>query len=135
MPVFYDESAKNTLRHEFSHPFCNPWVESNWSSFSPYADLVTRLNGMLMASQGYGNPPGWGTMVYEHVVRAVTVRLSALESEFQGASDLSKEINQNGFIFLDALCNSLKAYEADRASYPDLDSYMPELAASLDAFR
>ncbi|KPU26305.1 hypothetical protein TR13x_10710 [Caloranaerobacter sp. TR13] len=58
--------------HEFSHSYVDPLAEENRDEINKYKDLFTPISN-IMTKQAYG---AWGTCVNEHIVRAVTSRLS-----------------------------------------------------------
>ena len=126
-PIFYDENARITLRHEFAHIFCNPLIDLHWSELARFDELNEHLDSALMAEQGYGDAPTWKTMVYEHVVRAIASRLTFLESEVLGSADLYEQTEVNGFIYVEGLCSSLEIYENNRETYPTISAYFPDL--------
>lgn len=115
--------------HEFSHSFTNPLVDRNLEIVERTAKLFEPLRE-VMKPQAYGE---WRTCVYEHIVRACTVRFSYREKGKEaGDSALEYETKQRGFAHLPALCRELERYEASRDRYPTLDSFFPELLAVFD---
>lgn len=133
VPYFFDEEGENTVRHEFSHLYLNGLVDDYWDVIEPYGGIVETLDYDLMENQGYGNPPSWKTMVYEHIVRATTVRIATIADPIAGEAALQRE-RDSGFLFVEGLCEKLEEYEADRVTYPDIDSFFPELITAFDRY-
>lgn len=114
--------------HEFSHTFVNPLTTAHRGELEKYAALYQPI-AKEMARQAY---PNWNIAVSEHVVRAITTRLAYLEEgEETGAKALEGE-EKRGFIYVAALVERLKQYEAARQVYPTLADFYPQL---IDVFR
>ena len=111
----------------------NPLVDEYWDSIEPYKEIKEKLDYRLMESQGYGYPPLWETIVYEHMVRAAATRITALEDPIAGVSALQKELD-NGFLFVEGLCEKLQEYEGNRTNYPTIDSFFPQLITAFDRY-
>jgi len=98
------------LWHEFGHSFVNPAIDK-------YSDRVLSLNRLFepikedMAKIAYID---WKTCVYEHVLRAVNLRLF----EFHLGSQISQFMLENelrqGFIYIEPLIEKLKDFENKR---------------------
>jgi uncharacterized protein DUF4932 len=115
--------------HEFSHSFVNPLVDRFGDAVDRSDDLWVPLADR-MREEGYGS---WRNCVYEHVVRAATVRFAFRElGEAAGKRALDDE-RSHGFAHVEALAASLKEYEASRAQAPTLAAWFPKLVAVLDA--
>jgi hypothetical protein len=127
-PIFYDDEAISTIYHELAHSICNGLVDKHWKDFDKYSYQTSKLDAKLMEKNGYGNPPRWKTMVYEHIVRSIANRLTTKVSTSIGEADYSAQIETYGFIYLSNLCDALKKYENNRGLYPQIDSYMLQLA-------
>jgi hypothetical protein len=69
----------------------------------------------------------WEAVVDEHIVRAVTVRLSYLVMG-NDAGDLALEDEKRrGYIYVPEICERLKEYESKRTVYPSLAAFYPEI--------
>ncbi len=123
-PQFIDDSfIRNLIWHEFSHSFVNPTTEKYIDEINKYKGLFSEIEN-VMKQQAYTT---WESCVNEHIVRAVTTRLAYLNlGEDAGDEALSYE-RSKGFIYIDALVDSLEYYEKNRDIYPDFESYYPEL--------
>jgi len=126
LPIFGStENFRHTAWHEFSHSFVNPTTESFNDQISRYEALFEPLRSE-MEKQAYSD---WQTCVNEHIVRAVTSRLTARElGDERGASSLQNE-KRRGFFYVEALSERLEQYERERDAYPTLVDFYPELIA------
>lgn len=117
------ESFRHLAWHEWGHSFVNPTTAMFRDEFEECVSLFEPIKEK-MAQQAY---PRWEVCVNEHIVRAITTRLSALnQGEAKGQSDLQHEKGR-GFAYVEALCESLKIFENQRKTYPTLVDYYPEL--------
>jgi hypothetical protein len=120
--------------HEFGHAFANPLVDL-------FAERVERTDALFpalreqMRRQGYDD---WRSVVYEHLVRASTVRFAFCElGEATGKEALEEEISRR-FLYMPALCTKLEQYEKSRGRCTSLADFFPQLldvfeTAALDA--
>ena len=124
LPVFEKNQILALIWHEFSHSFSNPLVDKYWKDF----DSLSHLYGPIsesMKGQAYDN---WHSVVYEHMVRAVTCRLGALKySEDFAQVNLNRIETGHKFIYTIPIIESLKAYEQSRDKYPALENFMPNI--------
>jgi hypothetical protein len=120
-----EESFRHIAWHEFSHSFVNPTTAKFSKEIDKYKTLYEPISGK-MKGQAY---PDWQTCVNEHIVRAVTTRLTSREiSSEAGAQALDRE-KARGFAYVRALCESLARYEKQRDKYPTFVDFYPELAS------
>lgn len=129
LPTFGSATyVASTAWHEFSHTFINPLSHNYESQIAAYASLLEPI-AEQMAQQAY---PDWQTTVNEHVIRAITTRLIQLEQgDDAGREALARE-TKRGFVYVEALVDRLKEYEASRDRYPNIASFYPRL---IDVFR
>lgn len=114
--------------HEFGHSYINPLGERYSIRINSSASLFEPLRE-VMSKQAYGT---WSVCVNEHLVRAVHMRLIALngsQNEYQ--TSVNYHINQ-GFVYIEPLLEKLKEYEAqkDRITFED---FFPHLLNVLDS--
>lgn len=128
VPTFDVRSLYKLLWHEFAHSFANPAVEKVQSEFEPMGHLLEPIRESMKA-QAYHS---WPVVVKEHLTEAIACRLAALKFG-EAAADMNYFRYQKGmrWIYLTPLINALKVYEANRSTYPTLDSFMPKIIASL----
>lgn len=123
IPDFSVDTIQYLVWHEFSHSFVNPATEKYADEINKYSDLFTNIRTQMEA-QAY---PEWTICVNEHIVRAITARLTYIYSG-QAAGDQSVANEKSkGFYYIEPLCDSLIIYEENRDKYPTFESYYPEL--------
>lgn len=117
------------LWHEFGHSFVNPLT-------ARYADALQRSSSLYepiaqrMGNQSYGS---WETAVNEHLVRAVTARLTALHLEPEmGAITILRE-RSRGFAYIESIARELRAFETDRNRFPAFELFLPRVMQVLDS--
>ncbi len=111
-----------TLVHEFSHSFVNHNVDAHRTELADAGKAIYPLVEPLMKQQAYGT---WMTMLYEALVRAATARYVLADQGEEAARRVVLTEQVRGFIAMDELYELLGEYEADRARYPTLASFMP----------
>lgn len=117
------ERMGSLVWHEFSHTFVNALtalypreVEATSALFEPIA--------AQMKPQAYLR---WEVALNEHVVRAITTRLTYREyGEEAGSKAMQGELNR-GFKYIEPLIEGLKVYEENRARYATLADFYPQL--------
>jgi hypothetical protein len=126
IPVFGTAgNFRHTAWHEFSHSFVNPATERFGEQVGEFESLFEPIRDE-MELQAYGE---WETCVNEHIVRAVTSRLTSRElGEDQGAAALMNE-KRLGFYYVEALSERLERYERERETYATFVDFYPELLA------
>lgn len=123
---------QRTAWHEVCHTVVDGWTQEHAALFEPLAGLYALMTGRAKAQ--YCGPPGWLHMVDEHVIRAVCARLEAgLRGEDAGRRELEKQ-RREGFALIGPVYESLRLYERERARFPALRDYYPQLAAMLRRF-
>lgn len=118
-----ESSFRHIAWHEFSHSFVNPTTEQFDKEIDEYKALFKPISGR-MSGQAYSN---WQTCVNEHVVRAVTTRLSTREIGSEAGEQALYNEKNRGFAYVPALCESLTNYEQMRDTYPTFMDFYPEL--------
>ncbi len=124
LPI-YSSDIINTIVHEFSHSFCNPLGNAYFSEMKSVAKGFYKIVADKMRMQAYGSAK---TMVNEILVRASTIKY------FQSHNVSSHNINTliryeqaSGFLWIEPLLKALSEYENNRAKYPTLKEFMPEI--------
>lgn len=122
------ERFRQLLWHEFGHSFINPLVEKHREQLAQYASLHKPI-AQAMKQQAYGD---WETCVKEHIVRAVTVRLTIRTRGSLVAVGALLSERMLGFAYIQPLCRRLAEYETQRDKYATFEDFMPRL---IDVFR
>jgi len=129
LPLFGSaERFRHLLWHEFGHSFVNPLVEKHREQLTKYASLHKPI-AEAMKQQAYGD---WETCVKEHIVRAVTVRLTIRTRGPLVAVGALLSERMRGFAYIEPLCRRLARYETQRDKYPTFANFCPQL---IDVFR
>ena len=129
--LFYEEDfPKDMEYHEFSHSFINPLTSKNMDKIERNHELVKLFEEVKddMENQAYGAMEGF---LNEYIVRSVVARLiNKYEGEkyYKNIIEYEKE---NGFIYIEEVCNSLENYENNRDKYPTFESYYDEIIKCL----
>ncbi|MCK7556508.1 DUF4932 domain-containing protein [Chitinophaga sedimenti] len=126
IPTFDQTRLFDLVWHEFGHSFANPAVDKK-----PYADQLNALSHLhepvreFMRQKAYHE---WMSVVREHLTEAVACRLAAQKfgEDFAAQNIIRVKKGQN-WTYLYPLLDALKEYEANRARYPTLESFMPRI--------
>jgi len=115
--------------HEFGHSFVNPLAEK-------HADRVASTSNMLepireqMKMQAYSN---WETVVNEHIIRAVHVRLEELHLGLELSQRLLDDQIKGHYIYIEPFIEKLKDFETKRdRDNITFSEFYPELLNVLD---
>lgn len=130
LPDFGDARRLGPLVwHEFGHVFVNPLTARHADRVASLAPMMEPIRA-AMVQNAY---PDWPTVVNEHVVRALEVRLAARSLGEVAAEQVLHDHERRGFAYLQAVVTSLETYEASRREHPTLASYYPRLLEDLAA--
>ncbi len=116
---FWSDRVSGTLWHESGHGILDGIADL-------YADEIDSHSAVLsgLGWNCYGSPR---QCFKEHVVRAVMLRLIAIH-EGQGAADAQYDFEgRENYRYLAPMLVQLKIYESDRARYPTLADFYPNL--------
>ncbi len=117
--------------HEFSHSFVNPVCDDYAERIMEYSLLFEPLRENMTA-QAYGS---WQICVYEHLVRAVTARLIALEyGEAAGSEEIQQQLC-NGFAYIEPLYEDLIFFEQNRETEGSFEDYFPAFLETFEKVR
>lgn len=124
-PVYGIASYLPTLIHEFNHSFINYLGDDYEQQLRGPGEIIYKKEAAKMGRQAYGE---WKTMMNEALVRAAVIRyLYAHETDTLIADKELKQQLARGFVWMRPLVNLLGQYEKQRASYPSLESFMPQI--------
>lgn len=110
--------------HEFSHTVVNPLTRQHWDRLKALSALLDPISKEMKAA-GYGG--NWETVVSEHVIRAIEVRLSHRQFGAEAGKKKLAEEEKKGFRYVAPLARALKRYEQRRDRYPTLADFYPQL--------
>ena len=121
----------NLIVHEFSHPYCNPLIEANWSSISDKSNEVFNEVRDIMESQAYGNPV---TMMCETLVRSCSIRYMLSHNQKNLVNQQLAYEESNGFMMVRYLIKTLEEREKEAAQYASLADFMPVIIEAINNF-
>ncbi len=130
MPQYAVDDYFPTLLHEFNHSFVNHIVEKYHADLAPSGEALFEPVREQMNQQAYDS---WQTMFAESVVRAGVVKY--LKDHKYADNLIHEEMNnqiERSFWWTRLLVNQLEEYDQNRAKYPTLESYMPEIVRFFD---
>jgi hypothetical protein len=130
LPTFDQVNLYNLVWHEFGHSFANPAVEKQ-----PYLSQIEALSYLhapikeSMRAQAYDE---WQSVVKEHLTSAVACRLAAQKfGEEYAELNFVRPGKGKRWIYFNPLLAALKEYEKNRAEYPMLEDFMPQIVSAL----
>ena len=127
-PRFWDPDALEALLwHEFSHVFVGNLPDACRRRIVADSALFAPLRARMLP-QGYAR---WEVCADEHLVRAVGVRLVARMAGARAAERALDLQLRLGFTYLPRLLAGLERYERERARFPALGDFCPDLAEAL----
>ena len=124
LPYFGSQDQFQYLAwHEFGHSFVNPLTSKYSEEVNEYKSLYEPIEKQ-MKSHAYGS---WETTVNEHIVRAITTRLTYIHRGQKLGDSIKKQERTRGFVYIDALMEKLEEFESSREKYPTFEDFYPEL--------
>ena len=132
MAVFNESDYLPTLIHEFNHSFVNQLNRKHIDLFSESGERIFSVVKDVMTARAYPQPE---IVLNEALVRAAVVKYMKDHNETDDRL-LREIINQklSDFYWITELFYELNSYDKQRDIYPDLDSYMPQLASAYSKF-
>lgn len=131
IPIFGDrETFRYLVWHEFSHSFVNPITTDSIEEANKSQELIIPIQD-IMSRKAY---PSWESCLNEHIIRAVTARLTKLklgDEAYQNA--LNNEIAE-GFIYTETIAKQLLIYENNRDTYETFERFYPEILKALEDY-
>ena len=121
----------NLIVHEFSHPYCNPLIEANWSSIATKANEVYNRVSSIMQNQAYSSAM---TMMCETLVRSSAIRYMITHNQKNLVNQALAYEESNGFMMVRTLVKTLEKREEEASKYATLADFMPELIDAINQF-
>ncbi|SMB99831.1 hypothetical protein SAMN00120144_2788 [Hymenobacter roseosalivarius DSM 11622] len=118
------EAVRNLSVHEFGHTFINPLTV-----LPAVAPGLTAHQALFKPIPGQLQYRDWQTSFNEHLVRAGEVRIALA----LGLPEVSQQLRTaySTWIYLPFFEAQLQRYEANRARYPTIESFLPNLIRAL----
>lgn len=111
------------VAHEFAHTVINPLTARYPSQVFLTAGNFEPLRE-AMRNEGYSS---WEQVINESIIRALTARLTAAERGEEAAKAEVAEEVKRGFVYVPALVDELRQYEARRTTYMRIGEFFPNL--------
>ncbi|NJK96753.1 MAG: DUF4932 domain-containing protein, partial [Bacteroidales bacterium] len=128
-----EDHFRNIVWHEFSHSFINHLTDQYIEKVKIYEPLLFNPIKSAMAAQAYSN---WTSVVNEHIIRAITIRLTAKRYGDKDAKSLfQSEVIGKSFIYIEPICEQLNIYESNRSKYKVFDDFFPLLLNAFEKAR
>ena len=124
LPRFTSGDFLQTTVHEFTHSYSNPLVARHQAQMEKAGDQLYESVRDTMNRQAYGDGM---TLVYESMVRAVTIRYIYHHAGPEAARRAEEAERANAFLWICGLCDLLSTYEKNRDRYPTLEPFMPKV--------
>jgi hypothetical protein len=122
----FDDSDAGTIAHEFCHTYTNTIVDQYWPTLENASSKIFEYRKELMAPQAY---PAAKTMMYESLVRAMTVAFARDNETSDIAKAFEKEEHRRGFLWTGELATLISKFQRSRNQYPTFEKFMPEVVA------
>lgn len=123
---FRPDEFPGTAWHEIGHGILDTLSDLHQAEIERNDALERKLASRWNCYGGV-----WEQCVKEHVVRAVMIRLIALDLGEKAADQRLREEGEDKFPYLKPMIDSLRVYEKSRDKYPTIADYFPRL---LDVF-
>jgi hypothetical protein len=125
MPAF-DKDQASTVVHEFCHSYANLIIDHHASALQAAGE---KLFPHFARQTKFTTYCTWQIMFYESLVRACVVRHTFRYDGIMAASMAVQREQTNGFLWMPELSDLLGQYERQRAQYPTLEAFSPQLIA------
>ncbi len=109
--------------HEFSHAYVNALTNDYAKVLLEHAELYLPI-AQPMQKLGYAR---WLDCANEHIIRAITARLTSREFGPQEGRQALRRESARGFRYVHALAERLLEYEKNRKLYPSFTVFYPRL--------
>lgn len=133
----YNEAYLPTLIHEFNHSFINYLLDDalypqHVQQLEKSGKVLLQSSLWAMSKQAYNN---WKTVINESLVRAAVIcyMLDKKYSEESIREDLTGQLQRN-FRWMPELVQLLRKYQTNRAEYPSLETFYPEIIHFFDEY-
>ncbi len=130
-PTYRSSWFVRVIVHEYCHSYINPLINNNPGEWKELGEELLVSHREKMIEHGYNN---WNVVLFEYIVRACTVcYFEEIDGESIGQKGIAYEENQ-GFPAIRGLIELFDIYESDRTTYPDIESFMPEIKKYFESY-
>ncbi len=123
LPVFSGDFLETAV-HEFVHSYSNGLVDQFYGQLAKAGDELYKRESIAMERQAYGDSK---VLLQESMVRAATARYIF---EHQGPEAARRDVeleSAHSFYWVEGLSDLFGTYEKERAQYPTLEAFMPNV--------
>lgn len=124
----YDKDFIGVLIHELSHPFVNHETARRADIVENTEELYAPISGP-MSSKLYSN---WEISLNEHIVRANTIYMMGQIFGDKSTKSYLKRDENDGFIYIEPIYESIKYYETNRETYKTFSEYYDVLMSDIE---
>jgi hypothetical protein len=124
----YLTGVRDICWHELGHSFVNPVVARYVPRLRRDSSLFDPIAGRMHCG-GYDDFEG---IICEHVLRAANVRMTSIYLGAEAADNAVRGHRSVGFVYVAALADKLKLYEARRDEYPTFEQFLPQMVDAFD---
>ena len=129
IPFINEGMMRYLVWHEFGHSFVNP-ITNKYSEQVMSVEKLFNPIKKSMFSQGYQH---WIVCVYEHIIRATTIRLLDIHLGPEQSKDLLDNELNNRYIYIEPLVEKLKDFDKQRnENNITFSEFYPELLIVFD---
>lgn len=124
-----DTMITQLMLHEVIHCYANHLADMDSTALKPHAVRLLAIPAVFekMKNTFYGNPQ---YLVYESLVRAVSIRYNMQSKEFRGMVEKNfAQQDKAGFFWMRDVVGLLGEYERNRKQYPSFDTFLPRFRA------
>lgn len=128
-PTYPKEWFLPIIIHEYMHSYINPLIKAKPEEFMELGEALLRTHRAEMIEHGY---KVWNVILQEYIVRACTViYLEQIEGRSQ-EKNIKRDL-RSGFSEIEGLVTLLDHYENMRKTYPDIESFLPQIKAYFES--
>jgi len=131
VPTFSSNWLIPTVAHEFCHPYINPLVEQHRELLKESGELVYPYHRAKLTKIGCLS---WNGMMNEYIVHACVIRYFHSKKDKKAVDRQIRRTEQQGFIGIRALADLFEEYEKNRDKYPNMDSFIPQIAIYFEQY-
>jgi len=131
VPRFSSSWLIPTVTHEFCHPYINPLVTQHSEILEKSGGIVFFYHKTKLAKIGCLY---WNHMMNEYIVRACVIRYFQEKEDINPVDRQIRRDEKQGFIGIRGLADIFKEYENNRDKYPDIDSFIPQIAIYIEQY-
>ena len=124
IPTYPKDWFLPIIIHEYMHSYINPLIKSKSEEFEELGEALLSTHRAKMIEKGYNV---WNVIIQEYIVRACTIiYLELYEGKSKARRNIQRDL-RDGFPEIEGLVSLLDHYENDHDTYPDMESFLPQI--------